>query len=192
MNLRNIRYARFHAGLGRHILGLLYRPGKPCRVCFGPLRGLRLQYDRSINFHAILGLWETEVFDVLHRVFVRSSLLAKDCTVADVGSNIGYYSMWFSKVAATAGHVYAFEPNPEVARFLRRNMELNGVDNVELVDSACGDHVGTTEFFLASHHHCSSLHADWAGVKEGEARTITVPMTTLDAFFCSIRANSPG
>jgi hypothetical protein len=54
---------------------------------------------------------------------------------------------------------------------------------VEVITEACGDHVGTTDFFLASHHHRSSLHEEWARGIQSAAEKITVPMTTLDAFF---------
>ena len=141
-----------------------------------------MRYDVSVNFHAILGLWDTETFRLLDRVFVTSGLLAKDSVVVDVGGNIGYYTIWLCTVAAERGFVYSFEPSPYAVQFLRDNIDLNNLTNVEVIKSACGNHVGTTEFFLSSHHHSSSIHAEWAGVERGARKTI-VAMTTLDAFF---------
>jgi FkbM family methyltransferase len=181
MNLRDIRYLRFNSVLVRHLLGLFYRAGGAYRIWFGPLRGLRMRYDLSVNFHAILGLWDTETFKLLDRVFVRSGLVAKDSVVVDVGGNIGYYTMWLCTVAAEKGFVYSFEPSTDVVQFLRDNLALNNITNAEVIESACGNHVGTTEFFLSSHHHISSIHAKWAG-RHGARRT-SVAMTTLDAFF---------
>jgi hypothetical protein len=112
MQIRDLRYLRFNSSVARRILRLVYTHERPHRVLFGPLRGLQLHYDSSINFHAILGLSDTETFGVLNRVFIRSGLLPKDCTVVDVGSNIGYYALWFSQVALRNGRVYAFEPIP--------------------------------------------------------------------------------
>ncbi|HWE52162.1 MAG TPA: FkbM family methyltransferase [Bryobacteraceae bacterium] len=180
MNLRNLRYLRFNSSTARDILQHFYTPGKSYPVWFGPLRGMSLHYDRSVNFHAVLGLWDPETFELLMRVFVAGGLLPRDAVIADVGSNIGYYALWFARRAADAGRIYAFEPNPDVLVTLRGNLERNGIENVEVVESACGDHAGTVEFFLAPHHHCSSLHADWAG--EG-SRSVTADMTTLDEFF---------
>ena len=93
MNLADIRYAQFNSSLARHVLGLFYRAGGVYRLRFGPLRGLRMRYHPSVNFHAILGAWDAETFDLLDQVFVRSNLLAEDASVADVGGNIGYYTM---------------------------------------------------------------------------------------------------
>jgi FkbM family methyltransferase len=188
MDIRDLRYLRFNSTLARRILGFVYTPDEPHRVLFGPLRGLRLHYDRSINFHAILGLWDTETFGVLNKVFIRSGLLPRDCAIADVGSNIGYYSLWFSQVALRSGRVYAFEPNPSVLYVLERNLSLNKAYNVEVVPSACGDHVGSIDFFVATHHHRSSLNADWAGE---DSSKITAQMTTLDTFFAPESGRHP-
>jgi FkbM family methyltransferase len=164
------------------MLRFYYRPGKAYRMWFGPLRGLKLQYDQDINFHSVLGLWEAETLQLLERVFVKSGLLPKNSIIADVGANIGYYTLWFSKIAASAGKVFAFEPDVGVLRFLRTNLDLNQADNAVVVEAACGDSSGTTDFYVAGHHHCSSLHAEWAN-PDGRAQKTSVVVTTLDAFF---------
>src|SRR5262249_20282344 len=156
-----------------------YRPGGAYRIWFGPLRGLRLRYDRSVNFHAILGLWDSQIFALLARVLVKSGLLPKDSVVADVGGNIGYYTLWLSTVAVSSGRVYAFEPSPDPLHLLKDNLRLNGIRNVKVIPEACGDHVGTTEFFLATHHHRSSLNEEWARGAKPTVKKITVPITTL-------------
>jgi FkbM family methyltransferase len=180
MNLRKLRYFRFNSSTARDVLERFYSPGRSYRVWFGPLSGMSLYYDRSVNFHAILGLWDPETFALLRRVFVTGALLPKNAVVADVGSNIGYYTLWFAQFAVAAGKVYAFEPNPDAIAMLRNNIGINEIANVEVVESACGDRAGTIEFYVAAHHHCSSLHADWAGA---DSRRITANVTTLDEYF---------
>jgi FkbM family methyltransferase len=167
--------------LTRKILSLFYHDGKTYQFWFGPLRGLRMRYHPAVNFHAILGLWEVETFGILKKLLIDSGILAKDSIVVDVGGNIGYYAMWLSRVAAPRGRVYCFEPSSEALLLLRDNLQINRIENVEVVESACGDSVGTTDFFLAPHHHASSLHADWAGGER--ARKVSISVTTLDTFF---------
>jgi FkbM family methyltransferase len=130
-------------------------------------------------------MWDTETFRILHHVFLEAGLLPQDGVAADVGSNIGYYTLWFAKLGVRMGHVYSFEPAPEPLGLLNENMRLNDAANVDIIACACGDRVGDVEFFIASHHHCSSLNAEWAGA---EARALSVPMTTLDIFFSGRRA----
>jgi FkbM family methyltransferase len=179
---RDIRYFRFNSAFARILLRSYYRPGKAYQMWFGPLRGLKLQYDHRINFHSVLGLWDTETFQLLDHIFVKSGLLPKDAVIADVGANIGYYTLWFAKIAACGGKVFAFEPNASVLKILRTNLDLNHVDNAMVVEAACGDGTGTADFYVAAHHHSSSLHAEWAN-SDGRAQKTTVVVTTLDAFF---------
>jgi FkbM family methyltransferase len=180
MSLRNLRYFRFNSAHVRDVLRRLYVPGNPYPVWFGPLRGLSLYYEETITFHATLGLLDMETFELLRRVFLVGGLLPANAIIADVGSNIGYYTLWFSQVAARAGQIYAFEPNPATAATLRSNLEINEIGNTEVVESACGDRVGTIDFFVAPDPHCSSLHSSWAGA---DGRKITASVTTLDEFF---------
>jgi FkbM family methyltransferase len=91
--------------------------------------------------------------------------------------------MWLSRLALRDGQIYSFEPSEEIIPFLTRNLALNHVDNVEVIQMACSDHIGTTDFFIAEHHHSSSIHADWAAEESGTARKVNVEVTTLDAFF---------
>jgi FkbM family methyltransferase len=188
MKLRDLRYLRFNSRFARRILWFAYKPDQPHRVLFGPLRGLLLYYDRSINFHAILGLWDTETFRILNKVFISSGLLPKDCVVADVGTNLGYYALWFSQIALPNGQLYAFEPNPAIVSVLERNLSINNVSNVEVAPFACGDRVGLTDFFVATHHHRSSLNAEWAGE---DSNRITARMTKLDTFFAPESGRCP-
>lgn len=189
MRFEDIRYARFNSSLARQLLRLFYHDGRTYQLWFGPLRGLRMRYHPAVNFHAVLGLWEAETFGILERLFVDSGILAKDSIVVDVGGNIGYYAMWFSRVVAPRGCVYCFEPSPDALPLLRDNLQVNCIHNVEVIESACGDCVGTTDFFLAPHHHASSLHADWAGSER--ARKVAVSMTSLDMFFSPEKMRQP-
>lgn len=62
--------------------------------------------------------------------------------VVDGGANIGLLSLLFSRWVGEEGGVTAFEPAPEAARQLRRNLSLNGIANVELVEAALGGAAG--------------------------------------------------
>jgi FkbM family methyltransferase len=191
INFKALRYAQFNSSAARAALSLFYRPGSTHRILFGPLRGLRMYYEPSINFHAVLGLWEAEILDFIGAIFGRTGLLPKSSVIADVGANIGYYSLWFSRVLAPQGLVYAFEPSLEVSAIARKNIKLNDIKNIEIIETACGAEVGTTEFFIADHHHASSIHRDWASSGRADARAVEVPVTSLDAFFSTKAARKP-
>ncbi len=160
--------------MARRVLALLYKEGEAYRIPFGPLKGLRLHYDRAINYHAVLGLWDLEAFDYL-KDFVREGMV-----VADVGANIGLFSLW---AARRGTRVYAFEPAPYAVGILRKNLELNHIDSVEIAELACSDRKGEIDFFLGHHHHASSLLPGWASDGGPPTEKLIVPTETLDGFF---------
>lgn len=60
--------------------------------------------------------------------------------VLELGANVGYYTAQ-GAVANPSCRYVAVEPHPTNAAAVRRNLELNGIDNVELVEAAA---VGVT------------------------------------------------
>ena len=51
--------------------------------------------------------------------------------VIDVGANIGVFTLLMAKLVGPEGKVLAFEPDPDNFAALRRNIELNGLENVD-------------------------------------------------------------
>jgi FkbM family methyltransferase len=69
--------------------------------------------------------------------------------VADVGANIGYYTLILARCVGPEGRVFAFEPDPVNFALLQRNIEVNGYRNVVAVNKAVSDRAGPTRLFLA-------------------------------------------
>ncbi len=67
-------------------------------------------------------------------------------TVLDVGAHVGYYTLLSSVLVGDRGAVWAFEPNPQNAGFLRRHVEINGRGNVRITQAAVSDTDGTARF----------------------------------------------
>ena len=71
--------------------------------------------------------------------------LREDDLFLDVGANIGSFTVLASGVAGAM--TWAFEPDPETALALARNIELNGLGNLVTVhQTALGDQDGTIAF----------------------------------------------
>src|SRR5207244_509222 len=51
--------------------------------------------------------------------------LNKDDEVADIGANVGYYSLWMSKFIGNNGMIHAFEPDERNFSILKDNIEMN-------------------------------------------------------------------
>jgi FkbM family methyltransferase len=137
----------------------------------------------SINFHAVLGIWDLEGLETLEKVFRATGLLEGEPCLADIGANIGFISLWLSKLLSGRGALYAFERAPRTLSMNKTNIALNRVTNIVTVAKACSDSEREIDFFLAPHHHCSSLVESWASTKSKEAERIVMQATTIDAFF---------
>jgi FkbM family methyltransferase len=90
--------------------------------------------------------------------------------VVDVGANIGVFSLYQSMVKG-AEQVVAFEPSPEVFPRLVKNIEINGIKNVRVVNAAAGNESGTLSF---SESRIS------ANSRVSEAGPLKVPCVRLD------------
>jgi len=62
--------------------------------------------------------------------------------VADVGANLGLYSLLLARLVGPEGRVYAFEPDQLMARALRENLAANHVGHAEIFNCAVGAATG--------------------------------------------------
>jgi FkbM family methyltransferase len=63
--------------------------------------------------------------------------------VADVGANIGLYSLLLARCVGPTGRIYSFEPDALMADALRRNLAANHVTQAEVFEYAVGATTGT-------------------------------------------------
>lgn len=77
--------------------------------------------DIGIASHLMMeGFWEMWVTEAMMR------LLRRGAVVADVGANLGYFTLLMADLTGAEGRVLAFEPNPELARRLEKSIAING------------------------------------------------------------------
>ena len=117
--------------------------------------GGRFDYPLSsaIGFDLFAG-W----FEPAEVAFVRRHLKRGDI-VLDVGANAGLYTVVAARQVGDAGHVYAFEPDDRALALLRRNVAVNGLKNVTVIEAAVSDETGQRQFAAASDTALSSLAA---------------------------------
>lgn len=91
--------------------------------------------DHGLSPHLILdGFWEMPTTEAI------AQLVSPGMVVADIGANLGYFSLLMGELVGPSGKVYAFEPNPAMAFRLERSARLNGMgDRVLRFEVALGD-----------------------------------------------------
>lgn len=83
---------------------------------------------------------------------VYSSLIKPGMTVLDIGANIGFLTLVFSRLAGETGRVLAIEPDPENFALLVRNVRENGRANVTCENCAVGRENGVLRLFRSEEH----------------------------------------
>ena len=94
----------------------------------------------------------------------------------DIGANYGLYALSMARSLGAAGRVVAVEPGSSTAAFLRASVALNGFGNVEIVQAALSNRVGTAQLHLSENSELNALTVAGRICASSEP----VELTTLD------------
>lgn len=97
----------------------------------------------------------------------------------DVGACFGWFTVLLSRLVGPRGRVHAFEPVPDTAEMLKRNIRLNNADNVGVTCAALDETPGSRDLFVPDIGVSGSfaLHE-----YDRSFRQFAVPTTTLDDY----------
>ncbi len=113
------------------------------RVRTGVNKNMRWIVGSSVH-GCWLGTYENEKQELV------SALVKPGMVVWDIGANAGFYTLAFSKLVGSDGHVYAFEPLAENAHHLLQHIQLNGLTNTTVVQAAMAAQSELVGFQIAS------------------------------------------
>ncbi len=138
-------------------------------------RGLKFpsKWDWYPKLEFLLGLYEPGT-TLLCKKLAKSGM-----RFIDVGANIGYYTLLFSKLVGPNGKIYAFEPAPEIFQLLKHN--VRNKSNVVLEQKAVSNNKGKVEFALSTRTRSHSFFVPHEFIK-GFCKIETL---TLDDFLDS-------
>jgi FkbM family methyltransferase len=122
---------------------------------------------------------ESELFYILFHYLAR---LKPGHCFADIGANVGFYSMSAAHYLRNTPDttVHAFEPNPRAANYLKTNLMLNQLYNVQINQEAVSNQIGKMDLYInPTSITIGSLHQ----VNSTLTESVQVPVITLDAYF---------
>ena len=123
----------------------------------------------SLNF----GQYERAEFDMWKR------LVPAGATVADIGANIGWYSVHMAAKDATA-RIFAFEPVPGTYKWLQKAITYNNLPNVVIEQLGISDRTGTMNIYVdPTIAGAASAHPS---VYQDTSSPVLVQVTTLDEY----------
>lgn len=108
--------------------------------------------------------------------------------IIDGGANIGLAVLYFKKHFPRA-KIIAFEPNADSFECLKKNVESNKLDGVEIYRAALSDKEGTLTFYTSSDMPSADVgasavkgHVDHYHSTKGKIIEVTVPCKNLSPF----------
>lgn len=109
------------------------------------------------------------------------TLVGSGDTVVEVGASIGAHTVPLAKKVGPEGRVVAIEPQPVIAQALAANVALNSLENVSVVNSACGAQASTlwrpsVNYFGGAFHLSGAVQLSAQPLDSGAA----VDVRTLD------------
>lgn len=127
-------------------------------------------FDLVSTYTRFIGWWEGwlhGLFDVILQI--------SDGVALDVGANIGCHSLILSQ--STRHNVWAFEPQSAPCAALRRSIIANGINNIEVFQTALGAEVGPN-----SMRPLGAVPLGSGAVRIGKGGE-NIHMTTLDSLW---------
>lgn len=118
----------------------------------------------------------------LHEKGLRDIFNLKGGVFVDVGAHIGKYSIMMGR--RMKGRVISIEPDPDNFAILRKNVELNALENVILFNVAVSNREGSRKFFVAKGFNTG--HNTFYPEKRDEFREVVIECNRLDKILASL------
>jgi FkbM family methyltransferase len=141
---------------------------------------LSLKDMRGPSYHIIN--WGINSYEPQNISFIKNKI--SNCKVFfDIGANVGIYSYqlcdYFKGVT-----IYAFEPNPVLAKILKKTIEYNHLPNFNVVQKGVSSSKGSFKFYLDYENDGGhSLNQDFIKYHQNQKKDfIYIETCTLDEF----------
>jgi FkbM family methyltransferase len=138
----------------------------------------------GLRHHAGLVLHGCTAYESRY-VNVFRSLIRQGDTVLDIGANVGFYSVLFSRLVGPGGRVVCFEPDPDNLALLQANVARNQCTNTQVRAMALASTPGARSFSRDTVTGLTGRLGDgptYAQIQTGSARlsVTVVEASTLD------------
>jgi len=155
---------------------------QPHRVWRGLASGYKICVSPNEHLGYLFGTVETYL-----QTLIKDQVREGD-VVYDIGANIGYVSLGMAKQVGPRGKVIAFEPVPENIARLLKNIQINGLRNVRVLEYAVSDSRSRSTIRIPENFSTASLVWHRA---DPTASEIVVETISIDELVESGRIETP-
>ena len=136
------------------------------------VQGFKLKRGRTTRIPILTG----EIDPAITALIKKN--VHKGMIVFDLGANFGWFSLIFSKLVGSSGHVYTFEADPTLIKTINENVKLNKLDNVTVIPKAISNKSGISEFSLDETYDTRNQ----LDAKSPKGKVIKIETISLDEF----------
>ncbi len=151
----------------------------------------KAQTARSVSTYERLGLqWRLDQNVYIDRCIIEQNIfeaasthlvverIKPGMTVVDIGANIGYFTLLFSRLVGPTGRIIAIEPVEHLRARLIEHLAINNIQNVLVVDCAVGEKEGELTLFYGEDSATSAWMDD--GLEpNGSANVLVRPLDAI-------------
>ena len=133
----------------------------------------------SFGFYLNLKIFEPKTWEYISKI--------KGNIFIDIGANAGGYVIPF---ASNFTKVIAVEPNPSLVEIIRRNAEINNLNNIEIVEAAVSNYSGVADFYVPTYSlQVASLDRNWPLIRGESISILKVKVMTMDELISNMNVN---
>ena len=130
------------------------------------------------NFSSVFGVGS------MCEPIVRKELVLKEGVVMDIGSNCGMYTIPLARMLGKKGRVISIEPDKKNIILLKKNVNLNKLKNVTIIEKGCFSKKGKMTFYIDDFG--TGGHSL---LKNKVAKKETISIDTIDNILKSLKIN---
>ncbi len=135
-----------------------------------------LPYIKKDSIHKYIfqhkRLFEANILAYVKQHYLQPSMVYLDC-----GANIGNHTIYFSMIAK-AKKIYAFEGLEDTYRILKKNIELNHLEQVEAYNYVLGAHEGYAE--VSSYQDDNTVETSFCETTEHKIKMVKIDDLRID------------
>jgi len=150
--------------------------------CIYTIFGTKMYLNKHDNDHsralAVHHFWEIDEAKILQN-YIKNGM-----NVVDIGANIGYYTILFSKWVGPQGKVFSFEPDPKNFKLILKNISANQCKNVKAEQKAVSNTCNLGTLYQSIENPGAHRILDFYAYKNDDHRKkIDMELVTLDTYF---------
>jgi FkbM family methyltransferase len=115
--------------------------------------GMKMNVNPTESLQAYLYVFGSYELPTIH--FLEKALKSGN-NVLDIGAQVGYTALVFSKIIGANGKIFAFEPERANYASLQKNLGLNNISNVKTFKKAVAETAKSIRLYLSNDNNAGS------------------------------------